>query len=202
LKDARIGDILEFPALNITRDRLVQRSFPSHPHYPTLISLQESLAVNRKWICFAAATALVAACGLVSGLSRAQDQGEKHKEKETPLGKIMKKVQKHNISITKATRNVASFKKNQKDVEKAATELAKLAKEAKPFKDALKNARNETDPEKKWDEIMDAFAKQSQELADAAAKDGTTQKQVKDQFQRVKKTCSDCHTVFRVEEEF
>ena len=36
----------------------------------------------------------------------------------------------------------------------------------------------------------------------AAAKDGTTQKKAKDLFQSVKKTCSDCHTVFRVEEEF
>ena len=59
--------------------------------------------------------------GLGSGsLSRAQDQ-EKHKEKETELGKIMEKVQKENIAITKATRNAASYKKGQKDVEKSAT---------------------------------------------------------------------------------
>ncbi|MGD0045359.1 MAG: cytochrome c, partial [Isosphaeraceae bacterium] len=141
----------------------------------------------------------------VSGLSRAQDQ-EKHKETETPLGKIMEKVQKHNIAITKATRNVAAFKKNQKEVEKSAADLAKLAKDAKPLKEAyLKNAKEETDPKKrqeKWDEIMDAFAKTSKDLAVAAAKDGATQKQVRDLFQTVKKTCSDCHTVFRVESEF
>ena len=161
--------------------------------------------MNRKWIGFAVVAALVAASGLVSGLSRAQDQ-EKHKETETPLGKIMEKVQKHNIAITKATRNVAAFKKNQKEVEKSAVELAKLAKDAKPLKAAyLKNAKEETDPKKrqeKWDEIMDAFAKTSKDLAVAAAKDGATQKQAKDLFQSVKKTCSDCHTVFRVESEF
>ena len=60
--------------------------------------------MNRKWIGFAVVATLVAASGLASGLSRAQDQ-EKHKETETPLGKIMEKVQKHNIAITKATRN-------------------------------------------------------------------------------------------------
>ena len=49
---------------------------------------------------------------------------------------------------------------------------------------------------------MDAFAKTSKDLAVAAAKDGATQKQAKDLFQSVKKTCSDCHTVFRVESEF
>jgi cytochrome c556 len=157
--------------------------------------------MNRKWIGFALVAALVAALGLGSGLSSAQDP-EKHKEKETPLGKIMEKVQKHNIAITKATRNAAQYKKGQKDVQKAAAELAKLAEKAKPFKDAIKNAKNETNPSRKWDEIMDAFAKTSQELADLTARDGTTQKAAKDQFQTVKKTCSDCHTVFRVEDEF
>ena len=73
--------------------------------------------MNRKWIGFAASTALVAAFSISSGLSFAQDQ-EKKEEHDTPLGKIMEKVQKHNIAITKATRNAAQFKRGQKDVEK------------------------------------------------------------------------------------
>jgi cytochrome c556 len=158
--------------------------------------------MNRKWIGFAAAAALVAASSLASGLSRAQDQ-EKHKEQETPLGRIMEKVQKHNIAITKATRNVAAFKKNQKEVEKSSAELVKLAKQGKQFKEAyLKNAKDESNPQQKWDEIMDAFAKTSLDLAVVAAKNGATQKEAKDLFQTVKKTCSDCHTVFRVEKDF
>jgi cytochrome c556 len=157
--------------------------------------------MSRKWIGFAATGALVAACITGNGLSRAQDQEKK--EKETPLGKIMEKVQKHNIAITKGTRNAAAFKKNQKDVEKSAADLVKLAKESKPIKEGyMKNAKDERSPEKKWDEIMDAFAKTSKELADATAKSGATQKEAKDLFQNVKKTCSDCHTVFRVESEF
>jgi cytochrome c556 len=155
--------------------------------------------MNRKWIGFAASAALVAALGICSGFSLAQDQEKK--EKDTPLGRIMEKVQKHNIAITKATRNAAQFKKGQKDVEKSASELVKLAKESKPLKEAyLKNAKSETDPQKKWDEIMDAFVKTSNDLAVTAAKDGVSQKQAKDLFQSVKKTCSDCHTVFRVED--
>ena len=66
--------------------------------------------MNRKWIGFAVVATLVAASGLASRFSFAQDT-EKHKEQETPLGRIMEKVQKHNIAITKATRNVAAFKK-------------------------------------------------------------------------------------------
>jgi cytochrome c556 len=159
--------------------------------------------MNPKWIGFAAAAALVAAVGVGSGLSLAQDHEKKEKEKDTPLGKIMEKVQKHNLAITKATRNAAQFKKGQKDVEKFATELVKLAKESKPLKEAyLKNAKNETNPQKKWDEIMDAFVKTSKDLAVTAAKEGVSQKEAKDVFQSVKKTCSECHTVFRVEEDF
>ena len=115
----------------------------------------------------------------------------------------MEKVQKHNKAITDGVRNVAAFKKRQKDVEKSALELAKLAKESKPLKEAyVKNAKDESEPQKKWDEIMDAFHKTSKDLATAAAKTGANQKKVKELFQSVKKTCSDCHTVFRVEKEF
>jgi cytochrome c556 len=155
-----------------------------------------------KWIGFAGTAALLAACGLAAGLSRAQDQERKHKMPETPLGKIMERVQKHNIALGKLTRTPAVFKKGQKDVEKVAVDLVRLAKESKPFRDAyLKNAKNESQPDKKWDEIMDAFAKTSQDLAHASAKPDASQKEVKDLFQSVKKTCSDCHTVFRVEDE-
>jgi len=160
--------------------------------------------MNRKWIGFAAAVTLVAASGFAGGLSRAQDQDqEKHKETDTPLGKIMEKVQKHNIAITKGTRNVAAFKKNQKEVEKSSAELFRLAREGKQHKEAyLKNAKDESNPQQKWDEIMDAFAKTSKELATVAAKDGATQKEAKALFQKVKNTCADCHTVFRVEKDF
>ena len=90
--------------------------------------------MSPKWIGFVVAPAVAVAFGIASGLSLGQDQ-EKHKDKEheTPLGKIMEKVQKHNIALTKATRNAAAFKKSQKDVEKLAKEMAKLAKDAKPL---------------------------------------------------------------------
>lgn len=159
--------------------------------------------MNRKWIGFAAPAALVVTFAMgLSGNSPSRAQDEKHKDNETELGKLMEKVQKANIAITKATRNAASYKKSQKDVAKSALEMVKLSKDAKKHKEAVKNAKDEANPEKKWDEIMDAWTKTSQALADAAAKEKTTQKEAKALFQSVKKTCSDCHTVFRVEEDF
>ncbi|MFO0889797.1 MAG: cytochrome c [Isosphaeraceae bacterium] len=157
--------------------------------------------MNRKWIGLLAAAAAVAAFGLAGNLSLAQD--EKHKENETALGKLMEKVQKRNSEITKFTRNANTFKKSQKELQKAAADMYKLAKDAKPLKEGYtKNAKNEANPEKKWDEIMDAFVKTSKDFSDLVVKDTTTQKDAKDSFQSVKKTCSDCHTVFRVESEF
>jgi hypothetical protein len=159
--------------------------------------------MSPKWIGFVVAPAVVVAFGIATGLSLGQDQ-EKHKDKEheTPLGKIMEKVQKHNIALTKATRTPAAFKKSQKDVEKLAKEMAKFAKDARPLsQDYLKNAKDQPDPKKKWEEIMDAFANLSQELADSAAKKGADPAAVKALYQkRVKGTCTDCHNVFRVEE--
>ncbi len=163
--------------------------------------------MNRKWIGFAAVAALVAGSGLASGLSRAQDQDkDKDKDKDAPpLRKIMEKVQKINIALGKTTRTPTAYKKNQGEVEKSTTELVKLAKDSKPLKEAyLKNAKDEPDPKKreaKWDDTMDAFAKTSDDLA-AATKQGSDQKKVRDLFQTVKKTCADCHTVFRVEKDF
>ena len=154
--------------------------------------------MNRKWIGFAATAALIVAFGCGNGRPGPHGQ-EKHKEKEkeTQLGKIMEKVQKHNIAITKATRNATQFSKSQKDVESAARARQAGRREQAAQGRYLKNAKNEPFPDKKWDEIMDAFAKTSKELAAAAAKKDTTQKAAKDLFQSVKKTCSDCHTVFR-----
>jgi len=151
--------------------------------------------MSRKWIGILLVPSLVVVVGIGNQLSLADDH-------ETPLGKIMEQVQKHNITITKGTRNATTYKKSQKDVAKAAKELVKLSKEAKPFTDYLKNAKDAENPQQKWDEIMDAFTKYSEELAEKAADETATQKDVKDVFQNVKKTCSDCHTVFRVEDDF
>jgi cytochrome c556 len=158
--------------------------------------------MSPKWIGFVVAPAVAVVFGIASGLSLGQDQEKKDKEHETPLGKIMEKVQKHNIALTKATRTPAAFKKSQKDVEKLAKEMVKLAKDAKPLsQDYLKHAKDEPNPKKKWEEIMDAFANLSQELADTAAKKGADQAAVKALYmKRVRGTCTDCHNVFRVED--
>ena len=89
---------------------------------------------------------------------------------ESPLEKIMEKVNKHNSVIQKGVRNKIAFTKAQKDVENSAKELVKLAKEAKDMKDAAKKAKEVANPEKKWDEYIDELIKTSEELEKVAAK--------------------------------
>jgi cytochrome c556 len=149
--------------------------------------------MNRKWLVFPLSAAVMLVLGIIAapGLRGADD--------ETPLGKLMEQVNKHNSTITRATRNKTNFAKSRKDVEKSAKELAKLGKEAKPMKEAVAKAKID-DAQKKWDTYMDDLIKSSEKLGEVTAKTSATYDAAKDAFVTVKKSCTDCHKDFRVEE--
>ena len=149
----------------------------------------------RKWLVFPASAAALVAVGLIAGpgFSRADDE-------ETPLGKIMEKVNKADVMIRKNTRNQVAFKKGQKDVEKHAKEIVKLAKEAKVIKDAVKKAKDMAEPAKKWDGYIDELVKTAEALEKVAAKPNAVYANAKNAYSAVKKACADCHNDFRVDE--
>jgi cytochrome c556 len=147
----------------------------------------------RKWTVFALSAGILVSIAGVS-FSGADDESE--------LGKLMEKVNKENNELKKGTRNPVSFKKSQAKVAKSSKEMVKLAKEAKPFKDALGKAKNEANPQQKWNELMDAFIDKSEVLSKAANNASPDYDDTKKAFSAVSKTCADCHTVFRVEENF
>jgi cytochrome c556 len=148
----------------------------------------------RKWMVFAlSAAVLVSIAG--AGFSIADDE-------ESELGKMMEKVNKESNTVKKGLRTLVTYKKSNKDVAKSSKALAKLAKEAKPFKDALAKAKNEPNPQQKWNELMDAFIETSGKLNDEAAKTTPVFDDVKKAYNTMYKSCTDCHTVFRVEDNF
>jgi len=151
--------------------------------------------MNRKWLAFPLSAGVLIVLGIMAGpgISRADDD-------ESPLGKLMEKVNKHNSTISKAVRNKVNFTKSRKDVEKSAKELAKLGKEAKPMKDAFKKAKAVTDPQKKWDEYMDDFVMSSEKLGAIAGKADADHQTTKDAFKAVTNACAACHKDFRVDE--
>jgi cytochrome c556 len=152
--------------------------------------------MNRKGIAFVLSAGMLVLVVVGASLSRADDK------EEGPLAKLMEKVNKANAVIQKGTRNQVNYKKSQKDVAKNAKELVKLAKEAKLIKSAVKNAKDVTNPDKKWEEMMEDFIKTSDKLYGVANKADAPFQNAKDAFGAVKKSCADCHVVFKVEENF
>jgi cytochrome c556 len=152
----------------------------------------EICKMNRKWLVFPVSAGALFVLGIIAG------PGLRGADDETPLGKLMEKVNKHNSTIQKGTRSKTNFVKARKDVEKSAKELAKLAKLAKPMKEAVEKAKI-AEPQKKWDALMDDFMKSSEKLGEVTAKAGTYE-DARSAFADVKKACADCHHDFRVEE--
>jgi cytochrome c556 len=150
----------------------------------------------RKWLIFAVSAALLVAAGVVAG----PGQSKADDDKESPLAKIMEKVNKNNTIIQKGTRTKVAFAKAQKDVEKSAKDLVKLAKEAKPLTDAVKKAKDVPQPQKRWDELIDELLKTAEKLGQVAGKPNAAFQDAKDAFGAVKKVCNDCHTDFRIDE--
>ncbi len=155
----------------------------------------EIRSMIRKWMVFVLSAGILVSLGLGAGLTKADD------DQESELEKIMEQVQKHNLIITKGIRSEVNFKKYRKDVEKSTKELIKLSKKAKPIKDALKNAKTEKEPAKKWNELFDGLAKHLEKFEGVVAKPETKYQQAKDAFKPVTTNCTDCHAIFKADED-
>jgi cytochrome c556 len=143
----------------------------------------------RKWSVLAAVMAPMAA--LTVGLAWADDE-------DSPLHKMMEVVNKKNNEINKGVRTPVNFKKSQGEIVKAAKEISKLSKEFREDKTAVAKSKEPGATQEKWTALMDDFTKLTDKLAEVAEKEG--QAQAKDAHTAVKKSCGECHKVFRVEE--
>ncbi len=154
--------------------------------------------MQRKWTVLA--VAMASCIALAAGLSLADEDSELHK--------IMEQVNAKNATITKGVRTQVNFAKAQENVVKSAEDLVKLAKKAKAYQDAVKKAKDVPNAGEKWNQMMDKLIKTSKNLAEVAKKNGTTPTQTKKNWEEsktahtaVKKSCAECHNVFRIEEE-
>ena len=126
----------------------------------------------------------------VAGLSIAAD--------ESPLEKQMSAIQAKTNAIRKATRTLPAWKLAQKNVAKDADEISKLAKEARKDKGPAEAQKKSFDD---WGKLMDDMIKSSDDLAALARKPETAQPDAKKAFDSLNKSCSACHSVFRVEKD-
>jgi cytochrome c556 len=142
----------------------------------------------KKWTILGLTMAAMTA--MVTGFAMAQDE-------DSPLHKIMEQVNSKNLAITKGVRTAVAFKKSQDVVVESAKELVKLSKEARAFKEPSEKQKQ---PYETWTKLMDEMTKNSEALAKVAAEDGVTQAQAKKAHAAVKKSCTECHNVFRIDD--
>ena len=146
----------------------------------------------RKWLALAASVSLVAA--LSAGLSAATVV-----EDET-LHEMMEKVSAANNKINRYLRTPVSFKKDQANAVTEAKLLLELGKKSRGNEEAIENAKDIENPKEKWVALMDDMIKHTEELIKTA--EAGDQAKAKDSHTEVKKSCAECHKVFRVEDDF
>ncbi len=147
---------------------------------------------SRKFSVLAGAMIATAVVALGVNAVAARDDHD-----DSPLHKIMEKVQAENSKVLKGVRNPASFKKAQAEVVTAAKELAKLGKDSREFTEP---AKHEKQPQEKWTELVDKFVTESQNFATLAAKADVEQPAAKAEYKKVQATCTACHDVFKKDE--
>lgn len=119
-------------------------------------------------------------------------------DEKSTLQKAMEKVSTDNSAILKAVRNKANYTKNRKNLEEAAKEIVKLVKESRS---ETGPAKKEKQPQSKWEELVDSFVKEGDKYVELVAKPGTTQEVAKDKYKAVSASCTECHKVFRKDED-
>jgi cytochrome c556 len=153
------------------------------------------MSMQRKWSI--PGVTMVSVAVLTAGLSLAD-------EDEGPLHKLMEKVNAKSTAIKKAVRTPVAYKKAQAkdEIVKNGEEVLKLAKEAREqSKEGVKKAKEVKDPEKKFVELMDALIAQTEKFVAVAGNSETKQKDASSAFRVVSQRCTDCHNIFRIEEE-
>ncbi len=116
---------------------------------------------------------------------------------DSPLEKLMEKVQEDNSKILKGVRTAPNYKKSQDEIIAAAKEMIQLAKDSKPFTEP---GKKEKQPQEKWEQLCDEWVKESEKFAEIVSNKETTQVDAKNAYKAVQKTCTDCHDVFRKED--
>ncbi len=145
--------------------------------------------MSRKWTTLAAVVTAVTLTA--TGLSLAADE-------DSPMHKLMEKVNAKNNAIKKATRTPVAYKKAQKDLAKHADELIDLGKQSREHEES---AEKEKKPFADWQKLCDDFVAKTEEYKDAVATRRADPGTGEEGVHPVAASCTACHDVFRKEDE-
>jgi hypothetical protein len=111
--------------------------------------------------------------------------------------KIMEQVHTRNRTIGKGLRTTfAPEAAGRKTLAADAASLVQLGKEARTLTGP---ARERKKSQQEWTRTVDEFLRASEELARVIAEPGSSQPRARESYQKLQKTCINCHTAFREE---
>ena len=111
----------------------------------------------------------------------------------------MEKVNKTHNSLRNAVKTPVAYKKaGTKQILEDAEALLKQAKESRDFTEPAKEQKK---PQKEWTDATDVMIKTTGEFIEVIKADKGPA-EAKKALVPVTKSCSDCHAIFRVDEDF
>jgi len=114
---------------------------------------------------------------------------------DSPIQKIMEQVQTRSRAIGKGLRiPLAPEVAGRKRLAADAASLVRLGKEARTL---TRPARERKKSQQEWTRMVDDFLRESEELARVIADPGSSRTRATQSYQKVQKTCVNCHSAFR-----
>ena len=140
----------------------------------------------RLWTTLAVTLCTAALLTVGAAVSAAQEG------KDTPLARLMRKVEDQTKVIRDGVKTAPRFRKAAKEIATSAHALAQLGQETRPFTEPAQEFKK---PQEYWNQLTDGFIEASQAMAKAAdASDFITARKV---WISLNNTCTNCHGAFR-----
>jgi len=139
------------------------------------------------------ALATLVAAVLAAGLTTGTKGGD-----DSPIHQIMDQVLTRNRAIGKRLRSPTALEANgRKSMAADAASLIRLGKEARTLAEPARERK--TSPQD-WTRAVDNFLRASEDFARIIADEGSGRSQATQSYQKLQKTCANCHSAFREEE--
>lgn len=146
--------------------------------------------MKSKWT-FLLATTFGAALAISSAYALTTD------DDDSPLAKLMEKVNKSHNFIKNAVKTPAAYKKA--DPKKLLEEAENQLKWAKESRDFTEPAKTQKKTQKEWTDATDHWIKETTEYIEVLKAGNKSQAELKKALVPVTKSCTDCHAIFRVD---
>jgi hypothetical protein len=139
------------------------------------------------------APATLVATVLAAGLTTGTKGGD-----DSPIHQIMDQVLTRNRAIGKRLRSPTALEAaGRKAMAADVAFLIGLGKEARALTEPARERKNS---QQDWTRAVDNFLRASEDLARIIADEGSSRPQATQSYQKLQKTCANCHSAFREEE--